>query len=256
MPGLRHLLRSGHHATGPVLGRNAVRPVAPRRALAATHLRIVLGAVQDPYGEDIKTTRLLDRTVAFTNWETLHHQFDTFYLDAAAAFATEEREPRIVDVGADIGISTIWFATAHPEARITAIERDPSTFELLRRNLDQNGLGHVDARLATAAAVSHRDDVPSIRISDLVDGPVDLLRFDQYGAELDAITDLVETGAIESVRCIAMEFRHADPGADARLQQLYALLDSVSFRHIVLAGTPERDERPAESAKASLRDAA
>lgn len=256
MPGLRHLLRAGHHATVSALGTNTVRRAAPRRALAAAHLRIVLGAVRDPDGEGVKTTRILGRTVAFTNWATLHHQFDALYLDEAAAFDTDRRSPRIIDVGADIGLSTLWLATVHPDARITAIERDPATFALLQRNLSDNGLTHVDARLATTASPSHRVDVPSIRLSDLVDGPIDLLRFDQHGAELDAITDLVDSGAIESVRCIAMEFHHADPDAAERLQQIYALLDSVAYRHIALSGPDGPTTTRATRSGRALRDAA
>jgi FkbM family methyltransferase len=45
------------------------------------------------------------------------------------------RTPIIVDAGAHIGISTIWFAQSFPCARILAIEPDPDNFALLRTNL-------------------------------------------------------------------------------------------------------------------------
>lgn len=47
------------------------------------------------------------------------------------------RKPIIVDAGANIGISTIWFTTAFPEARVIAIEPDPGNFALLRTNVAQ-----------------------------------------------------------------------------------------------------------------------
>jgi len=45
------------------------------------------------------------------------------------------RIPIVVDAGANIGISTIWFAQSFPRARIVAIEPDPNNFALLRTNL-------------------------------------------------------------------------------------------------------------------------
>jgi FkbM family methyltransferase len=47
------------------------------------------------------------------------------------------RVPIIVDAGANIGISTTWFARAFPRAQIVAIEPDPDNFTLLCTNLAQ-----------------------------------------------------------------------------------------------------------------------
>lgn len=40
----------------------------------------------------------------------------------------------IIDAGANIGCTTIFFANRYPDARIIAIEPDPSNFEMLERN--------------------------------------------------------------------------------------------------------------------------
>ena len=40
----------------------------------------------------------------------------------------------IVDIGANIGAATIWFALQHPTARIWAFEPSPDSFALLRAN--------------------------------------------------------------------------------------------------------------------------
>lgn len=45
------------------------------------------------------------------------------------------RNPRlIVDAGANIGISVLWFAWRYPSALIIAVEPEPSNLDLLRRN--------------------------------------------------------------------------------------------------------------------------
>lgn len=45
------------------------------------------------------------------------------------------RKPIVVDAGANIGISTIWFARSFPEAQVIAIEPDPGNFALLHTNI-------------------------------------------------------------------------------------------------------------------------
>lgn len=41
----------------------------------------------------------------------------------------------IIDCGANIGLSSIWFATKFPRARVFAIEPEPGNFEILSRNV-------------------------------------------------------------------------------------------------------------------------
>jgi FkbM family methyltransferase len=42
--------------------------------------------------------------------------------------------PLIVDLGAQIGAASVWFALRHPGARVIALERDPGSFPLLQAN--------------------------------------------------------------------------------------------------------------------------
>lgn len=50
----------------------------------------------------------------------------------------------IVDIGAHVGVFTLWAATACPEARVFAVEPTPATFEFLRRNIEANRLQNVE----------------------------------------------------------------------------------------------------------------
>ncbi|MDP2293019.1 MAG: FkbM family methyltransferase [Actinomycetota bacterium] len=45
------------------------------------------------------------------------------------------RTPLIIDLGANIGASPLWFASRFPECAIIAVEPDPTNAELCRRNL-------------------------------------------------------------------------------------------------------------------------
>src|SRR3954453_19511957 len=52
----------------------------------------------------------------------------------------------IVDLGSNIGLSVVFFASKYPGARVLGVEPDPGAFELLRRNAGR--LGGVTVRHA------------------------------------------------------------------------------------------------------------
>ena len=74
------------------------------------------------------------------------------YLDGVyRTILASGRKPLIVDCGANIGCSVLWFNTRYPEAHIVAVEPAPANFALLRVNsrgldvdLRQAGIGAVD----------------------------------------------------------------------------------------------------------------
>ena len=50
------------------------------------------------------------------------------------------REPEtILDLGANIGLTTAYFGATYPNARIVAVEPDPASFQLLKRNTETLG---------------------------------------------------------------------------------------------------------------------
>lgn len=73
------------------------------------------------------------------------------------AIVASGKTPLIVDCGANIGASVLWFSARYPEAHIVAVEPAPDNFALLRRNcsgvdadLRMAGIGGADgaARLS------------------------------------------------------------------------------------------------------------
>src|SRR5262245_29004385 len=59
-------------------------------------------------------------------------------------FDSHRRSPRILDCGAHIGLSVLYFKRRFPDARITAFEPSPDTFELLTSNVRGNGFSDVE----------------------------------------------------------------------------------------------------------------
>ena len=60
--------------------------------------------------------------------------------------------PVIVDAGAYVGASTLWFRTAYPAAHVVAVEPDPQSVALLQRNVGSVGkVTVIDAAVAARA---------------------------------------------------------------------------------------------------------
>jgi FkbM family methyltransferase len=118
--------------------------------------------------------------------------------------------PLIIDAGANIGASAVFFAMSYPGARIVAIEPEPGNFALLRRNADglnveclNAGLSSSHGRLKIADQTSHNwasrtettDDgtgIPCVAIPDIYERECGtaaafpfIVKIDVEGAEAD-----------------------------------------------------------------------
>jgi FkbM family methyltransferase len=65
------------------------------------------------------------------------------FVERTLDFPPDKDEPRILDLGANIGLSVLAFKQRHPRARVTALEPDPSLFQILTQNVHGNGFTDV-----------------------------------------------------------------------------------------------------------------
>jgi FkbM family methyltransferase len=73
------------------------------------------------------------------------------------AFHVAQPPRTIIDAGANIGLSAVYFANRFPEAKIVAVEPESSNFEILRQNV--SGYSNV---LAIRAALWHSTGMISL----------------------------------------------------------------------------------------------
>ncbi len=116
----------------------------------------------------------------------------------------------IVDVGANTGNHTVFFAAIMGAARVIAIEPNPVAMDFLRETVQVNGLANVDLSklgigVGAASGMAHLDagrrgflgtatlspasdgDIPVRRLDELVDRPVDLVKIDVESMEIDVL---------------------------------------------------------------------
>lgn len=133
----------------------------------------------------------------------------------------------IVDAGAHIGLSAVYFANRYPEARIFSLEPNPENFAVLKANVAAYDSVHpINAALWHSRENLHwvdpdaddwayrvtqsedsPDTIPAIDLDSLrsehgIDR-IDLLKVDIEGAEAEVFSH--NTGWIDAVRVIAIE---------------------------------------------------
>jgi FkbM family methyltransferase len=136
----------------------------------------------------------------------------------------------IVDLGANIGMASLYYAHAYPEARIVAVEAEASNFEVLLRNVRPypkilpihaaiwNRDGEVamttppeaDGGIDKTIFIAHEGEGTRVRaitmrtlMEDARISSIDLLKVDIEGAEKEVFETAREW--IQNVRCIAIE---------------------------------------------------
>lgn len=63
------------------------------------------------------------------------HSLDELFLEDLYLFKSDTETPYIIDCGANMGLSVLYFKKQYPKAKIIAFEPDPSICNLLRKNI-------------------------------------------------------------------------------------------------------------------------
>jgi len=172
-------------------------------------------------------------------------------------FPCDTETPVIFDCGANIGMATLYFKWLFPRSKIVGFEPDPTTFQALRRNMEKNHLSDVSVHnvalwsgngvvpffvpkdqpgslvMSTNPSRNHGTQitVPSRRLSEYIDGPVDLLKVDVEGAEHQVICDLMHSGKVEQVRRMLIEYHHNIFAEAGRLGTFLSMLEDCGLRY-------------------------
>jgi len=163
-----------------------------------------------------------------------------------------EDAPRILDLGANIGISVIWFKERYPESRILAIEADPKIFQYLEQNSsgldgvkllniaawDEDGEltfhsegadgGHLTSSgESTLGQLAVSVDARDIRSILQENGPFDLIKMDIEGSEARVLPAC--KGLLQETGYIFCEY-HSSAGEEQYLAKLLSFLKDEGFR--------------------------
>ena len=163
-------------------------------------------------------------TIHYQNLALLEATAKEIFDDTQYAFESLQSEPFIIDVGSSIGLATLYFKHHYPSAKILCFEPDPTSFDLLAKNIASNNLQDVTLINAAVSKKSGQTNlygqifseqpdsrgnsivdlwanqrqkndtlsVNAVRLSSYINSEVDLLKIDIEGAEQQILEELKE----------------------------------------------------------------
>lgn len=168
----------------------------------------------------------------------------------------DDEAPVIVDAGAHIGMTVIYFKMLFPKSRIIAFEPIPDNFEILKKNIQENQLENVEIYQAVVAPKSgilriHEPigegawksgagiipkgwkgiqtnkeiKVEAIGIQEILHDKIDLFKMDVEGMEYEIIRNAPPL--IKNVKNFLMEIH---PRKDHRVEEIEKILIQNRFK--------------------------
>lgn len=163
-------------------------------------------------------------------------------------FRAKSESPYIIDCGANIGLSAIYFKRLYPRSRVVAFEPDDKVFEVLARNLRLHDCADVElhnravwSSETTLSFVNEGADgghvsrigesgdkaVRTVRLRDYLSEPVSLLKIDIEGAETQVLQDCADL--LGNVDNLFVEY-HSFTEEPQTLHSLMGVLAGAGFR--------------------------
>jgi FkbM family methyltransferase len=179
------------------------------------------------------------------------YAFHEIFVNKLLDFSADSKNPLIIDVGANVGLVTLFFKKKYPSSRILSIEADPRIFSFLAKNLLESGLKEVTAVNAAAwkskgeemdffsdgsdggsllagSNVSKGVKVKTIRLSEYINEAVDLLKIDIEGSEYVVMQEI--SAKLHLVKRLYVEF-HSYLNSEQYLSEIIEILKAAGFRY-------------------------
>ncbi|WP_052055325.1 FkbM family methyltransferase [Myxosarcina sp. GI1] len=180
------------------------------------------------------------------------YSYQEIFLERLYEFKASNQTPKILDLGANIGLSVLFFKHLYPQAEITAFEADAKVFDYLKKNVCDNGFN--DVRLFNKAVwhenttlkfvsegadgghiSDEREDrensvleIEAVDIADILQGDrFDFIKMDIEGAEAFVVPRCRDL--LDRTKHIFIEY-HSRVGQEQHLDKILTILSEGNFR--------------------------
>ena len=182
--------------------------------------------------------------------------FKQIFEEQIYRFNSATDRPYILDCGANIGLSVIYFKRLFPRSSIVAFEADKAIFDILTRNVQSFGYDDVEfvnravwnsetelnftsdgADGGRLSVINDKPDliVKTVRLRDYLDRQIDFLKLDIEGAETDVLADCADR--LSNVQTLFVEYHSFDKQPQT-LHILTQVLADAGFRLHIQAPMP------------------
>lgn len=187
-------------------------------------------------------TRIFNKPFKFHDGRSFAATYKELFETNIYRFQPSDEARTILDCGANMGLSVLYFALNYPDHKIIAFEADPEIFNILKENVETFGLknvvlhqkavwhkheilnffsdGGMGGRLGDAHRKGSVTEVEAVPLSEFITDDLDFLKIDIEGAEGIVLNSC--KGILSKARHIFFEYHNSikDPQTLHELLQL------------------------------------
>lgn len=210
---------------------------------------------------ELKKERIFQYDILAFDYMNIRQLFEEIFYRNEYYFKTKNKNPIIIDCGANIGFSIIYFKWLYPDSTVYGFEPDKGTFELLKKNIEKNNLKNVhlinaavsdksgkidffiDPKHPGALAMStrygrmpkYKTTVQSISLSSFIKENniqnIDFIKMDIEGSEKEVLKDLDRNKMFNKITKILVEYHHKIVGEKSCLGDYLKILEKNKFEY-------------------------
>ena len=183
--------------------------------------------------------------------KSFYYSFREIFRDRIYEFKTDTETPRILDIGSNVGLSLLFFKHRYPNCNLSGFEPDPNVFKTAQHNINSLGLSDIDLHQkaawiedtslsfhaegadgghieSTGSTTGESFTVDACDLRSFLQEPVDLLKMDIEGAEVDVLMHCVNE--LLNVSNLFVEY-HSYANQPQRFNELARVLTDAGFRY-------------------------
>ena len=192
-------------------------------------------------------------------------QYVEIFLKKVYNFNSENKQPYIVDCGANVGVSILFFKKIFPAAQIIGFEADKNVFSVLKKNIENSALKEITVinkgvwkkegkmlfHQEGADGGNIKDDndneklngnyfeIETTSLRPYLSKKVDFLKIDIEGAESTVLADCNDL--LKNVERIFIEY-HSTINSEQQLDSILSTLTKNGFRYYIQSETLFNEE--------------
>lgn len=239
------------------------------RAASAFTVSYIRNKISPPRGGSLAHIPVGHYVFYFSSLAYFEGLFSEIFFKETYYLVPTQEPIRVIDCGANIGMSLLYIKIRAPRAQVICFEPNPAALAVLKKNIEANGWGEevqvfpyalgkkkgaveffVEDKEATSSGGSTANYlekkgrvlnsyfVEVDTLSGYITSDVSLLKIDIEGGEFDVIEELVAQNKLQLVATMQLEYHYIPDFFTRPLSDMLALLEENGFHTYVQPTAP------------------